>query len=155
MNRICNGNIRNGYSADESRHIQDNSVNGEQGRGTLTSVFTVAVVDEDASEGSGALAVITDGASNAVTSLSAGNFTAKAVIPKNTENATVILAKYSGNELKELKLSSAVSKTDADFTVKETETISVLESEVQSVKLKVFVFESMQTIKPLCKQEEI
>lgn len=122
---------------------------------TLTSVFTVAVVDEDASEGSGALAVITDGASNAVTSLSAGNFTAKAVIPKNTENATVILAKYSGNELKELKLSSAVSKTDADFTVKETETISVLESEVQSVKLKVFVFESMQTIKPLCKQEEI
>lgn len=122
---------------------------------TLTSVFTVAVVDEDASKGSGALAVITDGASNAVTSLSAGNFTAKAVIPKNTENATVILAKYSGNELKELKLSSAVSKTDADFTVKETETISVLESEVQSVKLKVFVFESMQTIKPLCKQEEI
>lgn len=122
---------------------------------TLTSVFTVAVVDEDASEDSGALAVITDGASNAVTSLSAGNFTAKAVIPKNTENTTVILAKYSGNELKELKLSSAVSKTDADFTVKETETISVLESEVQSVKLKVFVFESMQTIKPLCKQEEI
>lgn len=72
---------------------------------------------------------MTDKTGNSAQNISVGEFAAKAVIPNTTEKSTVILAKYIDNELKEIKLSDIKSNTDAEFAIKQTQTISVSESE--------------------------
>lgn len=122
----------------------------------LSDSFTVVVVDENAQSKTGAFVVITDNTGNSVKNITAGSFAAKAVIPNTTEKSTVILAKYIDNELKEIKLSDTKSNADADLAIKQTQAIPVSESEISAgVQLKAFVFESFETIAPLCKAEEI
>ena len=122
----------------------------------LSDSFTVVVVDENAQDKTGAFVVITDNTGNSVKNITAGSFAAKAVIPNTTEKSTVILAKYIDNELKEIKLSDIKSNADADFAIKQTQAIPVSESEISAgVQFKAFVFESFETIAPLCKAEEI
>lgn len=122
----------------------------------LSDSFTVVVVDENAQSKTGAFVAITDNTGNSVKDITAGSFAAKTVIPNTTEKSTVILAKYIDNELKEIKLSDIKSNADADFAIKQTQAIPVSESEISAgVQLKAFVFESFETITPLCKAEEI
>lgn len=95
----------------------------------LSDSFTVVIVDENAQEKTGAFVTVTDKTGNSAQNISVGEFAAKAVIPNTTEKSTVILAKYIDNELKEIKLSDIKSNTDAEFAIKQTQTISVSESE--------------------------
>ena len=91
--------------------------------------------NENSEEGNGSLITITD---------STGN------------KSTVMIAKYNGDELKKIRIYSANVITNENYTVKETESISVSENKVSNgVRIKAFIFENLENVKPLCKPEEI
>lgn len=118
--------------------------------------FTVMIVDENSEEGNGSLIAITDSTGNSVTTINAGSFSAKAVIPTKTNKSTVMIAKYNGDELKKIRIYSANVITNENYTVKETDSISVSENKVSNgVRIKAFIFENLENVKPLCKPKEI
>ena len=112
--------------------------------------------NENSEEGNGSLITITDSTGNSVTTINADSFSAKAVIPTKTNKSTVMIAKYNGDELKKIRIYSANVITNENYTVKETESISVSENKVSNgVRIKAFIFENLENVKPLCKPEEI
>ena len=103
--------------------------------------------NENSEEGNGSLIAITDSTGNSVTMINAGSFSAK---------STVMIAKYNGDELKKIRIYSANVITNENYTVKETDSISVSENKVSNgVRIKAFIFENLENVKPLCKPEEI
>lgn len=114
------------------------------------------IVDENSEEGNGSLIAITDSTGNSVTTINAGSFSAKAVILTKTNKSTVMIAKYNGDELKKIRIYSANVITNENYTVKETDSISVSENKVSNgVRIKAFISENLENVKPLCKPEEI
>ena len=63
--------------------------------------------NENSEEGNGSLIAITDSTGNSVTTINAGSFSAKVVIPTKTNKSTVMIAKYNGDELKKIRIYSA------------------------------------------------
>ena len=93
---------------------------------------------------------------NSVTTINAGSFSAKVVIPTKTNKSTVMIAKYNGDELKKIRIYSTNVITNENYTVKETDSISVSENKVSNgVRIKAFIFENLENVKLLCKPEEI
>ena len=112
--------------------------------------------NENSEEGNGSLIAITDSTGNSVITINAGSFSAKAVIPTKTNKSTVMIAKYNGDELKKIRIYSANVITNENYTVKETDSISVSENKVSNgVRIKAFIFENLENVKLLCKPEEL
>lgn len=58
--------------------------------------------------------------------------------------------------MKKIRIYSANVITNENYTVKETDSISVSENKVSNgVRIKAFIFENLENVKPLCKPEEI
>ena len=67
-----------------------------------------------------------------------------------------MIAKYNGDELKKIRTYSTNVITNENYTVKETDSISVSENKVSNgVRIKAFIFENLENVKLLCKPEEI
>lgn len=82
------------------------------------------------------LIAITD-STEIVTTINAGSFSAKVVIPTKTNKSTVMIAKYNGDELKKIRIYSTNVITNENYTVKEADSISVSENKVSNgVRIK-------------------